>query len=63
LILRNADALEDHIRHETQPWAQHYIVCGRALAAHGKKPTKETAEELILEDFSSLLLDSSSRER
>ena len=48
LIERYADALEDYIRRETLPWAQHYIVRGRALAAHGKKPTNETVEELRL---------------
>jgi len=48
LIERYADALEDYIRRETLPWAQHYIVRGRALAAHGEKPTKGTAEELRL---------------
>jgi len=46
-IERYADALEDFISAEPLPWAEHYIHWGRALAAHGKNPSDETAGQLL----------------
>jgi len=48
LIERYADALHDFIKPEPLPWAEHYIKWGRALAAHGRTPSADTAEELHL---------------
>ena len=45
-IERYADAIEDFSSSEPLPWAEHYIMWGRALAAHGKDPTDDTAESL-----------------
>ena len=47
-IERYADTLEEFIRPEPLPWAEHYIMWGRALAAHGRTPSSKTAEQLSL---------------
>jgi tetratricopeptide (TPR) repeat protein len=48
LIERYANALEEYITGEPLPWAQYYIMWGRALADHQRKPNNETAEGLRL---------------
>ncbi len=48
LIERYANTLEEYITDEPLPWAQYYIMWGRALAAHQRKPNNETAEGLRL---------------
>lgn len=48
LIDNYAQALEDFIKQEPIPWAEHCIRWGRALSSHGKEPGKETAERLRL---------------
>jgi hypothetical protein len=48
LIERYANALEEYITDEPLPWAQYYIMWGRALAAHQRKPNNETTEGLRL---------------
>ena len=47
-IERYADTLEEFIRPEPLPWAEHYIMWGRVLAAHGRTPSSKTAEQLSL---------------
>jgi tetratricopeptide (TPR) repeat protein len=46
LIERYASALEEYIADEPLPWAQYYIMWGRALAAHQRKPNKKTTQGL-----------------
>lgn len=46
LIERYADALEFFIKSESIPWAEHYIKWGRALSAHGRLHSQETAKSL-----------------
>ncbi len=48
LIDNYADALEDFIKPEPIPWAEHFIKWGRALSSHGKEHSRETAERLRL---------------
>jgi predicted LPLAT superfamily acyltransferase len=37
---RYAQSLEDYTRPEPLPWANFWIAWGRALATHGRDPTK-----------------------
>ncbi|MCJ7808154.1 MAG: hypothetical protein MUP73_05585, partial [Dehalococcoidia bacterium] len=48
LTERYANSLEEYITGEPLPWAQYYIMWGRALADHQRKPNNETAEGLRL---------------